>query len=170
MADLIQAAREENPGVFAMVLTKSDPGIMSERLRERGLQDADFLVKSVSSDEIPGYIASADIAISFIKPCFSKLSSSPTKIAEYLAGGIPIITNHGVGDVAELIESDKVGAVVDGFDAGSYRKALKAIESLRASPELPENCRRSASLRFDLRAVGGVKYRSLYKKILEDRL
>jgi glycosyltransferase involved in cell wall biosynthesis len=166
MADLFKAAREKDPSVYALVLTQSEYGIMSERLRERGFTDRDFVVKEVSHSEIPEYINAADIAISFIKPCFSKLSSSPTKIAEYLAGGVPIISNSGVGDVAELLQAEKVGAVVEGFDKESYHRALDEITVLRASGRLPETCRAAAKEKFDLEQVGGSKYRSLYRKLL----
>ena len=131
MADLMSVARQQNSSVFALVLTQSAPEIMADRLKSRGFSDADFLVKKVSHLEIPNYLSAADIALSFIKPCYSKLSSSPTKIAEYLASGLPIITNRGVGDVAEQVEADKTGAVVDDFSQKSYLKALLEIENLR---------------------------------------
>lgn len=166
MADLFEAAREKDPSAYALVLTQSEYGIMSERLRERGFTDRDFVVKTVSHSEIPKYINAADIAVSFIKPCFSKLSSSPTKIAEYLAGGVPIVTNRGVGDVAELVEAEKVGAVVEGFDSESYCRALDEIAVLRGSGRLSETCRAAAKEKFDLEQVGGRKYRSLYRKLL----
>jgi glycosyltransferase involved in cell wall biosynthesis len=166
MADLFEAAREKDPSAYALVLTQSEYGIMSERLRERGFTDRDFVVKTVSHSEIPKYINVADIAVSFIKPCFSKLSSSPTKIAEYLAGGVPIVTNRGVGDVAELVQGEKVGAVVEGFDKESYARALDYIAVLRESGRLSETCRAVAKEKFDLEQVGGSKYRSLYRKML----
>jgi glycosyltransferase involved in cell wall biosynthesis len=166
MADLFAAAREKDPSAYALVLTQSEYGIMFERLRERGFSDSDFVVKTVSHSEIPKYINAADIAVSFIKPCFSKLSSSPTKIAEYLAGGVPIVTNRGVGDVAELVQAEKVGAVVEGFDRESYALALDEIAVLRESGGLSETCRVIAKEKFDLEQVGGSKYRSLYRKLL----
>ena len=165
MTDLMKAAREQNDSTFALILTQSAPEIMSERLKARGFEDKDFLVKKIPHLEIPKYLSAADIAVSFIKPCYSKLSSSPTKIAEYLASGLPIITNRGVGDVAEQIEADKTGAVVDDFSHSSYLKALLEIEVLRKTTDLAENCRLSARTRFDLEKTGGAKYRLLYKKL-----
>ena len=166
MADLMQVAREKDKSAFALILTQSAPEIMSERLKERGFADEDFLVTKIPHSEIPKYLSAADIALSFIKPCFSKLSSSPTKIAEYLASGIPIITNRGVGDVAEQIEMDKTGAVVDDFSHSSYLKVLCEIEHLRKNSDLAGNCCRSAQARFDLEKTGGAKYRLLYKKLI----
>src|SRR5687768_7432269 len=36
----------------------------------------------------PSYLSAADAGLSFIKSCFSKIASSPTKNAEYLACGL----------------------------------------------------------------------------------
>ncbi len=166
MADLMQAARENDPSVFALVLTQSAPEIMSERLKSRGFSDADFLVKKVPHSEIPKYLSASDAALSFIKACYSKLSSSPTKIAEYLASGVPVITNRGVGDVAEQIETDAVGAVVEDFSRESYTKALREITDLSVNSDIKRRCRQSAGERFDLTNIGGKKYRAVYRRLL----
>ncbi len=165
MVDLLKVAQEKDSSIFALILTQSSPEIMSKRLKERGFADEDFLVTKISHGEIPKYLSASDIALSFIKPCFSKLSSSPTKIAEYLASGVPIVTNRGVGDVSEIIEKHQTGAVVEDFSHESYIESLQKIEELRQTNDLHEKCIKSAKEEFDLEEVGGVKYRLLYKKL-----
>jgi glycosyltransferase involved in cell wall biosynthesis len=166
MLDFFQTARERDPRTFTLILTQRDKEKVAARLRQRGFADADFLVESVPPAEIPKYLSASDVALSFIKACYSKQSSSPTKIAEYLAGGVPIVANDGVGDVTELIEGEKVGAVVRGFDAENYRAALEKIETLNADGRLPEKCRQRARKIFHLETVGGEKYRALYRRLL----
>jgi glycosyltransferase involved in cell wall biosynthesis len=167
MADFFAVAREENPATFALVLTQNAPEIFAEKLAARGFAPDDFLITRVAPSEIPQFLSAADIALSFIKPCFSKLSSSPTKIAEYLASGLPVVTNRGVGDVAEQIEADQTGAVVADFSRESYLTALREIENLRRKTDLSAACRASAAERFDLERVGGAKYRRLYQKLTD---
>lgn len=168
MADFFAHAKQQNPKTFALVLTQSQPEIMINLLRKKGFTDVDFLVTKVLPEAIPDYLSAADIALSFIKPCFSKLSSSPTKIAEYLAAGLPVVANSGVGDVEEMITTDGVGAVINNFDLENYRQALREIEDLRQNSNLADRCRESARQRFDLVTVGGAKYRSLYDKLLKE--
>ncbi len=165
MADLLKVAREKDNSTFALILTQSSPEIMAERLKERGFANEDFLVTKVPHGEIPKYLSASDIALSFIKPCFSKLSSSPTKIAEYLASGIPVITNSGVGDVLEVIEKHQTGAVVQDFSRESYIESLQKIGELRRTNDLYEKCVISAKEEFDLEEVGGLKYRLIYKRL-----
>lgn len=165
MVDLMAAARERNAEISALILTQSPPEQIIEKLKQRGFTENDFFVTKVSPAEIPKYLSAADIALSFIKACYSKLSSSPTKIAEYLAAGLPIITNRGVGDVAEVIEADKTGAVIEIYNREEYLKALAEIENLQKQGYLADKCRRSAQSRFDLTEVGGAKYRFLYQRL-----
>lgn len=165
MAELLGAARKRNPKTFALILTKNSPDEIKPQLLENGFTEEDFYIGKVPHEEIPCYLSAADVAVSFIKACYSKQSSSPTKIAEYLASGLPIICNRGVGDVDSLIQTDKIGAIVDGFDAEDYEKALRTIGQLRESGGLSERCRASARNRFDLEKIGGVKYRNLYQRL-----
>ena len=107
------------------------------------------------------------MALSFIKPCYSKLSSSPTKIAEYLACGLPVVSSAGIGDVDAVIEGDRVGVLVRRFDRDAYAEALEAVEAspARGRPRRPVPA--SARDRFDLEEVGGARYRRLYQRLAE---
>ncbi len=165
-ADLLATAHRHDPQTFSLILTQSQPAQIVERLRARGVGERDFMVRRVSPAEMPRYLQAADVAVSFIKPCYSKQSSSPTKMAEYLAAGLPVICNRGIGDVDELIETDRVGVLLDEFDEASYLRALEAIAALQCEPDLAARCRRSAHTRFDLARVGGTRYLRLYERLL----
>lgn len=165
MIDFFVAARKADPEIFVMILTQRDRERVRQMLLERGFGDGDFHVASVPPDEIPRYLAAADAAISFIKACYSKLSSSPTKIAEYLACGIPVISNRGVGDVDELIEGRRVGSLLNGFDEASY---VTAIQTVLDDNGVAGRSRVAASEEFDLERVGGKRYRRLYERLLND--
>lgn len=164
MFDLFSTAHELDPSVFILVLTQREAGTAVEKLKARGFGENDFFVRSVTPAEIPYYLNAADAAISFIKRCYSKQASSPTKNAEYLASGLPMIVNAGVGDVDSLIKEDGVGVLVEGFDPDAYSKAIRQLKALG---NVRQRCRESAKARFDLEKVGGQRYRRLYKAILK---
>jgi glycosyltransferase involved in cell wall biosynthesis len=164
MLDLFATARRLDPEVFALVLTQRDPAAVKERFKEADYTDDDLLVATVPPDEVPGYLAAADMAISFIKPCYSKRASSPTKIAEYLACGLPVISNRGIGDLDEQLTADGVGVLIDRFDAKAYEAAFSEIQAMG---DVQDRCRESARHRFDLVTVGGPRYRWLYKNLLQ---
>lgn len=165
MSELLATAHRRDTSTFSLILTQSDPEMIGEPLRRRGVKEEDFLVRKVEAAEVPHYLKAADVAISLIKPCYSKLSSSPTKIAEYLAGGLPVVSNTGIGDLDVVIEDDNVGVIVRSLNLAGYVEALGTIDMLRQDPQLPGRCRSSAKNRFDMEVVGGYKYRRLYWRI-----
>lgn len=162
----LAAAHRQNANTFSMILTQRDTKKVESFLLEAGLKKTDFLVESVTPQEIPRYLKTADAAISFIKPCYSKQASSPTKIAEYLAGGLPIVSNSGIGDLDALIEENKVGLILRDFSEADFTKALEKIDRLLKDENLREHCRRLANIEFNLDRVAGERYRQLYRRIL----
>lgn len=156
------AARAADPRVFVMILTQRQAEKAAEGLRAKGFGDSDFFVGSVPPNELPRYLSAADGSISFIKKCYSKQASSPTKNAEYLAAGLPIVANSGVGDVDRDIGEDDVGVLIDDFDGDTL---AAAVNRLRGLTDIRDRCRDSARKRFDLKSVGGVRYRQLYARL-----
>lgn len=163
-AELFAAMREVHPDVFLLILTQSDHAMILPRLESHGFSSSDMAIMKVPSDDIPRYLSAADVAVSFIKPSYSKQASSPTKNAEYLAAGIPVIANTNVGDVDGLILENGVGVLVDSFDREAYLKVLYDVDRLG---NVSEQCRKIARERFDLGSVGGSRYRRLYRKLLQ---
>ncbi len=167
MLELLAVAHRRDPSVFSMILTQGPSETIIRRFDSLGVGRSDYLVRKAPPEEIPRYLKAADFAVSLVKPCYSKQSSSPTKIAEYLASGLPVISNAGVGDLDELIVGDRVGVIFNEFTETSYRRALEEMDRLLLDDGVAERCRESARNRFDLAGVGGVRYRRLYQKMFE---
>lgn len=79
-----------------------------------------LIVKQGKRHEVPVLLSLSNYSLFFIKPCYSKISSSPTKHGEIMAMGIPVITNGGVGDVKEVVEKYNAGYVVQNFTDQSF--------------------------------------------------
>jgi glycosyltransferase involved in cell wall biosynthesis len=106
------------------------------------------------------------VGTAIIKPAFSKISSAPTKLAEYLGCGVPCLGNSGVGDVARILEENRVGVSLTGFDEEERRRAITELLALVESPDLAKRCRETALRLFSLE--GGVgAYRDIYRALLD---
>lgn len=162
-ADMFAAFFQRYPNAFALILTQGRPEMIEPHLRERGISADDYLITKIPASEMPRYLSAADLAVSFIKPSYSKQASSPTKNAEYLACGLPIIANAGIGDVDKLILENGVGDLLTEFSPEGYSEALSAIERLG---DVGDFCRETAAREFGLESVGGRKYRSMYSRLL----
>ncbi len=162
MAALLAVAHRQDGLTFSMILTQSPARLITEPLRKFGVAPRDYLVRQVAPNEIPRYLHAADLALSFIKPCDSKMASSPTKIAEYLASGLPVLTNTGVGDLDAILTTHGAGVLVRDFGQAAYRQALLAAQKLLQEAGVQDRCRALAQRHFDLETVGGLRYRRLY--------
>jgi glycosyltransferase involved in cell wall biosynthesis len=165
MVDFFVRAKRHVPDLHLLVLTQSDRALIDVELRRFGVTDADFTIRSAPAQMVPAYLAAADAALAFIRPTYSKISSSPTKIGEYLAAGLPVVTGRGVGDVDGLLESSRTGIVLDDFGDASMDRAAEALGVAIGDPEQAARARRCADDELSLRDVGIPAYERLYERL-----
>jgi len=92
----------------------------------------------------------------------SLLAAMPTKIAEFLAIGRPVIVNAGLGDCDDLIKNSKAGLVIGKGD--NLRKKAFELIDLCNDPETPGACRDLAEKHFSLES-GANRYLSTYSQM-----
>lgn len=117
------------------------------------------------SEEMPDAVRGHDLSVMFFTDGLSKLGSAPTRMAEVLGCGLPVVANEGVGDVADIVRENNVGVVLEGASEDQMREALAQFEKLRADPDLSARCRATAEAVFSLE-TGTAAYRDIYAMIL----
>ncbi len=127
---------------------------LQELGRRCGLKDVNdsLILKSVSYHDLPNCLSEGDLAISFIEPCFSKLSSFPTKFGETLACGLPQIINAGIGDTGDIVTREQLGIVLTQFKETEYQLAIDTIPNL-FDQNIYEKCRLAAEKYLDLKKL-----------------
>jgi glycosyltransferase involved in cell wall biosynthesis len=113
---------------------------------------------------VPHWLSRARLGLSFRKPTFSQIAASPTKVAEYLAAGLPVVCNDGVGD-AEFISQNQVGVVIKSLDSATFSEAVARVLSLMEDPHLRQRCVQTARSHFDLDSVGRKRYFDVYQRL-----
>jgi len=170
MADFFVTMRKQRHNAHFLWLTPARHGRVHELMRARGIGESDYTVLASAPRDVPSYLSAGDAGLAFIKPCFSKLASSPTKYAEYLGCGLPLIINQGVGDSDVLITREKVGALVRDFDEREYANSVAAIEGFAGDPgQTRRRTREVAERLFDVRRIGVERYARLYERVLNGR-
>lgn len=119
-------------------------------------------LEKVPFSEMPQRLEEMEIALFYIHPFFSKRASAATKLGEFLASGIPVLTNPGVGDHEKLITENRVGKILNFEEIDSY-DFIEIMSSLR-NVETAKKCRSLAEGFFSLEK-GVEEYRQLYKNI-----
>lgn len=142
-------AKQKYPDALFLFVTPTPPAVIRKEALRAGLNENDIIIKEAARKDVPLLIKASDINLSFIKPVYSKISSSPTKLGEVLAMGIPVIGNAGVGDVEEIINNASAGLVVRDFSEVDFAEAIKAIPKLleKSSSAIRENVRPVYSLK-----------------------
>jgi glycosyltransferase involved in cell wall biosynthesis len=107
---------------------------------------------SATSAEMPSRLAAhhAGLSVCRADAGLSLTAAMPTKIAEFLAVGRPVVVNRGLGDADLLVEQAGAGVVLDdATDAGLVR-AWDQLDALLEDAGTPERCRSLAETHFDL--------------------
>ncbi len=117
-----------------LIVTHSNTEDLYEKAKELDLTD-EIVVTATDYNHIPAYIAIADLALYFIYAGNSGKAVSPTKQAEFLSLGIPIITNTGIGDTEHILSENKVGLNVENFNEPAYRKIVERIPEILEKPK-----------------------------------
>ena len=129
MADFFAIERKRRSDAHALWLTPTKHERIRSLMQQRGIPETDYTVMAAAPREVSTYLSASDAGLAFIKPCFSKIASSPTKYAEYLACGLPIIINAGIGDSESLLD-DNVGTFVTDFSEAHLENAAVKIDHL----------------------------------------
>ena len=165
MVDFFQIAAKHIKNAHFLILTNTDKNYAIDIMKKRGLDSRYVTIDSVKYQAVPDYLSVCDCGIFFIKPVFSKLSSSPIKFGEYLASGLPVIINSDIGDTEEIVKDNKLGIVVRNFDESGYGNALTGLMNLLKDEKLANRCRSAATKHLSLDAAVE-KYNDIYKKLL----
>lgn len=122
----------------------------------------------ISSDpkDIAYNISNLKAGLLYFTQGISKIGSAPTRMGEFLACGIPVIGNRGVGDMAQIIEDFNVGVVLENNDDESIIKALEKLNKLYEDEGLIKRCKDTAEAYFSVEK-GSEGYRKIYKKIIK---
>jgi glycosyltransferase involved in cell wall biosynthesis len=129
VAAAVAAARRRDPAVRLAVFTP-ETDLATEILRRAGLQADAASVRCVGQDEVVAWLAVCDAAVLLRDPNRTNAVAFPTKMAEYLAAGLPVLLSSGLTALA-------------GYASVPGVRPTDAVEPEGAAEDLLELLRRS---------------------------
>jgi glycosyltransferase involved in cell wall biosynthesis len=147
-----------HPEAVFLIITPDRPAYILDKMQQKGIAARSARIVRAERNEVPLYLSLGDFTIFFIKPVFSKKASSPTKLAEVMSLGIPVVCNSGIGDVDQIIKQSGAGILVSEFNDDSYDKVIAAIDEI--TQKSPADIRQYAENEFSL--SGGI---DIYHKV-----
>ena len=144
-----------------LVLTKDNPDEVKKEALANGITPDKIFVTYSNREQLPQYLAISDHGLFFIRNTFSKIASSPTKHAELMAMGLPVICND-IGDTGGIVDSTRTGIVVNDFSETSFKAVADRLHSgAKVNRSYIRDCAKKI---FDLRA-GADKYFKMYEDV-----
>lgn len=163
IAGFFAALRARNSAARLYVATQSDPSALLAALTSRGVPSDAVEVETVPPSRLPFLLSASDVGLSLIRPCPSKRASSPTKVGEYLAAGLPVVSTVGIGDCDALL--DGVGVIVGRGEATELIRAANEVATVLTDPAMRDRCRSVAERELALDTIGVPRYDELYRDL-----
>ena len=161
MIDCILVWKNYIPNIKLLIVTK-DLEALTSILNNYPSDILNTIITTSSSYyNIPNYLNMAKAAIFFIKPSYSKIASSPTKMAECWAMNLPIITNAGIGDNDLYFKDNQGGILIDDFTSFHYENACKTYLQLN----FKSNNYRNIALNYFDTNMAITKYVQIYDSL-----
>ena len=160
--------KEIEPRAFLALLAFGNLNVLRERLAAQGVAAEDYCLISVPPEEMPAYLAASDVGIVFLnQTSFTQAVASPIKFGEYLACGLPVVINPGIGDTERILHQYRVGWVVDPANPAALRLvAGQIVDQVERDAQLSARCRQAAEQELSLEeALRG--YLRIYQAVLK---
>ena len=100
----------------------SDVQRMVASIAASGISADRVTLRSASQHDMPGFLAAADAGVLMRAPSRMNRFSQPTKFAEYLAAGLPVVVSRGTGILDAMVEAHGAGLAIDWFEADEDRR------------------------------------------------
>lgn len=156
------------PEARLLALNRGHHDYIRDRARALDVQMDRVDLRSVEYLDVPGFMRQMDAAAFFIKPVFSKKSSAPTRLGEFLGCGVPCLVNAGVGDMDSVVSQAGAGVVMREFSAEARRAAVRELLALSMDGGTRTRCVEAARRRFSLER-GVDAYRNIYFEMGDGR-
>ena len=163
MLDFFKVVKTKWINAKFLFITHDEHERIKSEAEKRGLLK-DIIIQAGQRNEVPSLLSLSSLSLFFIRPTYSKLASSPTKQAEIMAMGIPLLCNAGVGDTDTIVDKYQAGYVLNNFTKDDYQNLVDTINlSDYSKQELRAAASDYASLDEGVRRYGYV-----YEKCIEN--
>jgi glycosyltransferase involved in cell wall biosynthesis len=134
----------------ALVVMGFGRGVEASRARDRDARHGGrhFTLPARHPDELPAWIASADVALVTLPPVsYNQRHTTPNKFLEAIAAGTPIVLGPDLPTMAALLEREDLGRVSRSMQPSDIAAAIRSIVELPAEVRAAWRTRMAATAR-----------------------
>jgi len=150
-------------GIELRVFTEQKIEEIEKTLALNNLADVKKQIRFVKRRNLSYELSQLDCLGFYLKENFSIKASMPTKIAESLSCGVPIICNSFNLDIEELINQNNIGVIYNFTDELHHPEISKILE-YRLNDQIKNRCIETAKTYFSIDR-GVREYNSIYHSL-----
>lgn len=140
----VSALRRLAPGTTLTVISYANRALVESMLDSSGLARDAWTLKELPHRAVPAELRLHDAGLLFWPVGLSEHGCSPTKVGEYWASGLPVVTSPNISDTDAIVRRDRVGVVVDPAREGSFEDGALELLLILADKDLAHRCRSAA--------------------------
>jgi glycosyltransferase involved in cell wall biosynthesis len=118
-----------------LILTPVKRSAVNELVRSCGLTDDFVTIRAVEHHEVPRFLSAGDAAFLLREDTLLNQVASPTKLGEYLACGLPVITSAVARHWPSWVDGQECFHVIPDDREPSVEELVQFIRRIKASPE-----------------------------------
>jgi glycosyltransferase involved in cell wall biosynthesis len=160
---LYKIYKEKNEDLYFLILAKDSAEYALQECKKYNVSTENVRVVSASFKDVYKYLIAGDVGIILYKKQFSSIGRSPTKLGEYWACGLPMISIKGLGDLDKIIAAYPKGGIL--LYAINENEVCPVLDELFIYSENKNELRKYALEYFDI-SVGVTKYNEIYEKLI----
>jgi glycosyltransferase involved in cell wall biosynthesis len=166
VARAFAALERVKPDARFLVINRGGHDLIRRALEAAGIDEGKVEVLSADPADIPALMRQMDAGVFFYKPSSSRTATAPTRLGEFLATGLPVWVNAGIGDVDEIVQNGDhpVGVIVGQFEDHVLERAARSLVTLAEERSTRALCRTLAEERFSS-DVATEQYSRIYEEL-----
>lgn len=149
----VAAVRRVVPGATLTVVSRAEPSLVAAMLDSSGLAREAWSLLALPHSAVPAELIRHDAGLFFLTEGLSEHGCSPTKIGEYWACGLPVVSTPNVSDTDAIVRTRRVGVVTRGRTPEELEDTARALLGVLQDPGLAARCRESAVITYSLEAA-----------------
>ena len=146
----VAALRRLEPQAVLTVVSRADRRLVETMLETARLPRNAWTHKELAHADVPEELQRHDAGLFFLTVGLSEEGCSPTKVGEYWACGLPVVTTPNVSDTDGIVRSQRVGVVVDDRSEAALETAAQELLQLLGDEGLGGRCRQAAEAAYSI--------------------
>lgn len=134
MCLIFKNIRNVFPDAYLLILTHQGQ-IFKRYLDQYGVSESDYGIYAVDHTRVFEFLQMGDIGFMLRDDSIVNKVASPTKFAEYLLSGLPVITSAYVGDFFQIVQKYQLGQVISLSEKAVSPELLAFIKDVQAQRE-----------------------------------